>query len=300
VQNHGGPLDLGSRSNTRAALTAAPTPTGAGVEPDLSRLGLNLIHAVQPASEADVLIRAELGAARYPLLLDAAKSGYNVVTADTTWKWALHPEPAVRAQYVAFWSAVLRHCLGEPSDTDGLKIEFEPVPGAPARTRVHVRRHPAVAPRLLRGVALEIDGPAGRRQVEPAPAAPAYAYLYAHRPEQPYVAWFRAHATTDDATVHSPRTPLLVQPDMLEFQRPMPQPELLKALTAAHPERYAAAPTAGDVIEELLEFSVGAAEPPRRTRRDTPREAALAGCLLLLLSVEWWLERRCSTAAGLT
>ena len=302
VRGHLGPRDLGSTSGTRASVVHAPAHAEDYPSADVARLAVSLLYGVRLGPECRTPLLVQLGNSTQPLLIanpdDAAD--YVVVTVDTTWKWALHPEPAVRLQYGEFWRSALQWCLGDHPDSVPLSVAFDAGADSAGFTDVRVRcRRPADLPRLG-AVSLEIDDTDGVERVRPEPASAGYSHRYSHAAAQPYVAWFKATAALGEARIASERTPLLVDRNRLEWAYPMPRPDLMAAMTREQSERFGDAAAADAVIRELLAFCDPGVEPPAQRQRHESTEASLAVLILLVLGAEWWLERRQSAAAGLS
>ena len=86
--------------------------------------------------EAEVLptgrvLLSTMGRGRIRPLLVAntqAEQRHLVLLSDVTWKWSMHPKPAVRLAFANLWSGMIESLLEDGARRDGLDLDFLPDP----------------------------------------------------------------------------------------------------------------------------------------------------------------------------
>ncbi len=237
-------------------------------------------------------LAARVGHQELPLLAADSLSipRYLVLLNDTTWKWAMNPDPRVRYEYRLLWNTVLAWLVGEEAEGFRLTIDPEPMADRPGFTRIMVRpRNPAALP-ALRDVTLRFEAD-GRRSTLPVRfEEDAWVGVCPPPDELPAIVWLQAEARYRDDTWRSQRRPLLLPGDAIEFGTTRPSPELLAEL-AADPKRTAYATDAMGVLKALMRPPEARAPEPQVRDRSPRAELLLAVLLVLLLAVEWLVER---------
>ncbi len=267
-------------------------------EMNLDGVRLGHVQQAQPRASSEVLLRVRDDSRVRPLLvLDRAPAPRGIVLlTDVAWKWALHPEPAVRAAYGEMWTGLTKWILLEDEKEAPLDISFAQDPKDVDATLVRISPTGGRTLGSLRDVRLvvELEGETHgeKESVRPRRGDGAYVYSYAC-PERPRVAWFQAFAFCEGSEVRSERRPLALPVFEMEFLDTSPHHERIEVV-ASGKERFAFWRDRGPVLERALE--VRPERPVEYFRspeaRSARRELTLAIVCFLLVACEWFIERR--------
>ncbi len=259
----------------------------------LDSLRLNIIDIVNLTRSAETAFSISSGLKRYPFLIaDRLESPRQLVLlSDTTWKWGLHPDPKVRSDYKAFWRLIMNWLVGDPSQNFELDLDLEAMPEQKDATRVVVAHPNPETSRSLQNVRLEIRCGDERDSARPLAVDDRWVLQWPNRKDRPAVVWFRASARSGARTLSSTDKPLLLPITSQELFDTRAQPEKLKALVGNAEEKFAVAGKEDALLKRLLdEFE----EPDHQVavrRRRPLRELIFAAIAVLLVGLEWLIER---------
>ncbi len=266
----------------------------------LDKLRLNLFDVVTLTESAKVVFAIESGKQSSPLLaadrLDEPRQ--LVLLSDTTWKWGLHPDPRVRNDYRTFWRVLMNWVIGGPGQEYELAIDFEPNPRREGRTLVKITHPHAETLRGLKNLRLRSRQANMSRTVSPSWRENAWVYDWEDPKTRPAVVWFKASAKSAARELQSIERPRLFKVESQELLDTRAHPERLKALVQKPDIRYAPAGQSQALIKRLLdEFE----EPQHHVtvrRRNWHDELTFCVIIVLLLSVEWLVERALKEKTG--
>ncbi len=294
VENLLGELDMTDRFGTPAGIAVASgNRLPAFHSLDFSALELNLVGLARLRSGTMTLFEAQVGQQRYPLVAadDPAAPARLVMLGDTTWKWAMHPEAAVRYQYRLFWNVLFAWLLGEQGERQPLLLETieSDDPEVAAIIRVQPRDLAALAG--LQETSLEITIGEETRTLPLTRDGDAFTYDLPLPDELPAAIYLQAHAIHRGDAWRSERRPIVASGDGAEILDTAPQPDILRAL-AGEPKRFAFAGEAAPVLRAMIRpLDIDLPRPPVR-QRNRQRELLLAVIAFLVVALEWTIERR--------
>ncbi|MHC5056463.1 MAG: vWA domain-containing protein [Planctomycetota bacterium] len=264
----------------------------------LDGVRLGHVQEAEPRASCEVLLRVRDGTRDRPLLvLDRAPSPRGIaLLTDVAWKWALSPEPAVRAAYGDMWTGLTKWVLIEDEKEAPLDLAFGQDPKDVDATLVRVSPTGGRTLESLRDVRLvvELEGEADGKKESVRPRRGDGAYVFSYEcPERPRVAWFQATALCEGAEVRSERRPLALPVFQMEFLDTRPHHGRIESV-ASGKDRFAFWRDRGPVLERALEVRV---EKPFEyfrvpEERNARRELTLAVVCFLLVACEWFIERR--------
>jgi hypothetical protein len=263
--------------------------------PDTEGLTVNILYSTTPAQGAEVVMEARGSKRRYPLLVSSGPGRPPLYAwlADTSWKWTVHFDPAVRARGAELMALVLESISGREFRRFGLKVG---VASRPSETEAVLEIEAApqsTESDALRDVRLDVRVGEEETVLKARRGEGGRWSCRVTLPRVPLVAWARGRAASSDGgTLESEWRPVLPPPTVREFADPRPRPDLLLAAAAAR-ERFAGFERSDAVIARLLDSIADRGEKPRtRKERHLTAEALLGLLILLLLGTEWFIERR--------
>lgn len=261
---------------------------------ELDGLTLNLFHEVVRSRGSWELLTIQTGKGAYPLLMadKGSQPSYVVFLAETTWKWALHPDPRTRGQYRALWGATFNWLLGEAGTPYDLALGFGPDPESQRHTLVELTATLPDALAELKRPTIEVLAPWRAKLPKPRLEGEALVQRFEDPADRPLVVWFQASGEHRGRQLESQRTPLLLEMNAREQLDTRTHPELLRRLVRERDANFAFHADSKRVVATLLKSLERAAEKNEVRLRNTPLELLLTGFVALLLGLEWFVERR--------
>ncbi len=228
---------------------------------------------------------------RFPVLLgDRVDSPVRLLCLlDSTWRWKLHPDPAVRVAYDLFWRRLVEWIRPRQSDAIALDVVLEKTPGTAVQATV--RLDPGLAAGKSMDLRVSVTGAGNERSYRLTRLEPDQ-----YRGEGSYeaegkVEWWQAVAEVDGKTLTSPEEPVFREGLTREFLAPVPASSAWGELSTDPATHAAGMDRAEELIDRMLNDLP--AVPTRTVRqRDVRLEARLALLVAALLSAGWWLEKR--------
>jgi len=307
------PGDTDRRGSGAVIATAAAEACGLA-RLKLDGMSLDYVHQADLRSPSEVLLWVKGPERTLPLLVVDRKVAPRcaVLLTDVAWKWALHPEPKVRAAYGDLWHGLTRWILVEDVATAPLDLSFAPDPKDADATLVRValgsqsgaggagRNLPGSAARAsvsdLRDVRLVIEDKGGKSTVRPRLKDGAYVFPYTCR-KRPRVVWFQAFADLRGAELPSERKPLALPVSSMELLDTRPHPGRMMRYVPGK-DHFAYWRDRAGVLKRALEIRASRPVEYRKSpeERKTGAEKALALVCFLVVACEWLIERRAYAA----
>ncbi|MHC4504291.1 MAG: hypothetical protein ACYTFI_13380 [Planctomycetota bacterium] len=293
--------------------SGAVIATAAGEACGLERLkldgiSLDYIHQADLRSPNEVLLRVKGPERTLPLLVVDRKVAPRcaVLLTDVAWKWALHPEPKVRAAYGDLWHGLTKWILVEDVATAPLDLSFAPDPRDADATLVRVVPGSSAGASVsdLRDVRLVIEDKGGKSAARPSSPKPvrlrlkdgAYVHPYTCR-KRPRVVWFQAFAESKGGELRSERKPLALPVSSMELLDVRPHPDRMVRYVPGK-DHFAYWRDRANVLKRALEIRASRPVEYRKSpeERKTGAEKALAVVCFLVVACEWLIERRAYAA----
>ena len=228
---------------------------------------------------------------------------------DSTWRWARSSDPDLRRGHDLLWTTLVEWLRGVPHNGSSLRLQLEELDSQ------HLRGTVSSTDPELRNVGVDVRinvGNDGHRAPLPLEEATTWQgerrWRFKYRPradDQPADGghWFQARGQNRHGEVKSDAVPHVFQPDLREFERPLPRLSSLAAClgggTVSEPSGATASSTrvanyAGrrEVLDSLFPDEAASMREVTTLRRDTVWELVLAVWVSCLWGGEWWLERR--------
>ena len=257
------------------------------------RIPVRRLAVVRARPGAAVLLEAAGGNVVFPFAVsdDQREPRTLVVLGDSMWRWSMSPKASIRACYAVAWRQFLSLLSEEGAGELGLELSLASAPGTDVGIAVRV---PASVPdprRLHVEVKLsQGEGPASRQSLvfDDARGFFAGSAKYTALGE---VLWVHAVARGGGETYRSERKPVFREAFRREHALTVPSMESVRGIATDPGSGSSSAEGAEEVVAKLLEelpvppVSVGEHE------RSFRLEMLLAVLLVLLLGLEWGIER---------
>ena len=289
------PRNLTVGAGRGAFVRKSPDVAGrAGRLADLAgELRLDLLHGAERRAGATTLYDVVTGNTALPLLVADSTTTPTclVLLADTTWKWARHPERRVRRAYEDWWFG----CIDWLSRSDGkespLVLELEDPGEGSNEVRGWLVPAPSHRDAKLRDCRITITSSAGVTHVTTVPQHGRHTFQRQVLLDSG-ILWVQGSATLDGRPVSTPRVPVARHRELAELRNLQADPALLRRYTTREENTFAGFPDREPVLDSLVRADASTVSEYRTRSRDSFWELLLATLVVMAFAGEWWLERR--------
>ncbi|OVE77945.1 hypothetical protein BVX99_01055 [bacterium F16] len=247
-----------------------------------------------PKANAITLLESSMDMRRYPLLVtDSADTPRKfVMLTRSSWRWGLSPKSDIRSSFRAFWRRIMSMAISINRTDYPLELKISNNQTGNNTVMVSVSHETAGLTADLQAVSLSVRHDARKIKYTPTFGDGEWTAQCPLPSDRPSIIWFQADAQLNSQRLASPLKPMVFNPDGLEFSDTLPHPERLQAVVRNSNLDYADASRAIPVIDRAINSLRRAPVRHHVRHREWGRELIVAGIIVLLVSLEWLLERR--------
>ncbi|MCK5805664.1 MAG: hypothetical protein KAI66_22720 [Lentisphaeria bacterium] len=290
---------IGGSDGVKAQRLSLALQIPGGVRlPTLELLGelrapVRRLAVVRPRLGAVALLEAVGGNMALPFVVsdDRYEPRTLVVLGDSTWRWSMSPNASIRACYAAVWQHLISLLSGKGSEELDLELALSSLPSTDVT--ITVRPPPSIAdPRTLHvEVELAQGGGTASRQALIFDISRGCFTGSAGYTVPGVVLWVRAMGCGDGQTCRSERKPVFREAFRSEHAVTVPSISAVRGIATDSALGASAMEGAKEVVGKLLQELPEPPPPVRKRERSFRLEMVLAGLLVVLLGIEWGVER---------